>query len=144
MNGRAMGNVAHGYMQGNLADGKGRTRKFYVHRLQAFQLFGEAALDADCVRHLDGNKLNNRPENLAIGTYKDNMADHCSDGLRQVDKARMTRGVYVSPDTMRAWARLVAGGMTMKEAAAKVGVNYNTAKCWPRTRTFREATSVSA
>ena len=47
-----------------------------VHRLQAYQLFGEALFAPGIlVRHLDGNKKNNHADNIAIGTSSDNQLD---------------------------------------------------------------------
>lgn len=46
-----------------------------VHRLCAYQKYGDALFQSQCVRHLDGNSLNNAPSNIAIGTLKDNSHD---------------------------------------------------------------------
>lgn len=46
-----------------------------VHRLAAYQKFGHKVFKTDCVRHLDGNKLNNSISNIEIGTLSDNMMD---------------------------------------------------------------------
>ena len=47
-----------------------------VHRLQAFMLYGDKMLEKDVVvRHLDGNQLNNKAENIAIGSRSDNYFD---------------------------------------------------------------------
>jgi len=47
-----------------------------VHKLQAYQKFGESMFALGIqVRHLDGNHLNNEPNNIAIGTPHDNMMD---------------------------------------------------------------------
>ena len=46
-----------------------------VHLLCAYQKFGEKALMCECIRHLDGNSLNNAYDNIAIGTSSDNAKD---------------------------------------------------------------------
>jgi hypothetical protein len=47
-----------------------------VHKLQAYQMFGEEMFaEGMVVRHLDGNPLNNIPENIAVGTVRDNIMD---------------------------------------------------------------------
>lgn len=46
-----------------------------VHRLLAYQKYGDIMFAADCIRHLDGNPLNNTFDNLEIGTNSDNRLD---------------------------------------------------------------------
>lgn len=54
----------------------GKRKKCKVHRLQAYQKFGDKMFeDGVVVRHLDGNPLNNSWDNIAIGTHSDNMMD---------------------------------------------------------------------
>jgi len=66
-----------GYLNASFREaGTGKVVNVYVHRLQAFQKFGnELYADGMQVRHLDGNHLNNRPVNIAIGTKSDNEQD---------------------------------------------------------------------
>jgi len=47
----------------------------FVHRLVAYQKYGNHLFDFECVRHLDGNKLNNQPENISVGSMSQNMLD---------------------------------------------------------------------
>lgn len=55
----------------------------YVHRLVCLAFNGVKPTGADCVRHLDGNELNNVPSNLRWGTRKENAQDTTLHG-RQV------------------------------------------------------------
>lgn len=64
----------HGYSSFCITFG-GKSVQVAVHRLAAYQKFGDLLLAAECVRHLDGNPSNNRLENLEIGTNSDNMMD---------------------------------------------------------------------
>lgn len=66
--------VQHGYNKAAVRI-NGKVYKFGYHRLAAFQKYGEIIFSADCVRHLDGNSLNNKLENIEIGTYKENKND---------------------------------------------------------------------
>lgn len=65
-----------GYLRFNVTIYTGRSITCWVHRLVAFQKFGEAihAPGID-VRHLDGDKQNNRDENIAIGSRSENLKD---------------------------------------------------------------------
>lgn len=48
----------------------------YIHRLQAFQKYGEALYEQGVVvRHLNSNKEDNSWDNVAVGTQSDNMLD---------------------------------------------------------------------
>ncbi|MFE7083642.1 HNH endonuclease [Priestia megaterium] len=49
----------------------GISRPILVHRFIAYKKFGDIALKAECVRHLNGNSLDNRPNNIDISTYRD-------------------------------------------------------------------------
>ena len=76
-----------------------------VHTLVCLAFNGVKPTGAECVRHLDGNKLNNTPSNLRWGTNKDNAHDTILHG-RQVcgfdhpnmiikkDEARTIREIY--------------------------------------------------
>jgi hypothetical protein len=50
---------------------KGMSRLILVHRFVAYKKFGNLALEAECIRHLNHNYLDNRPDNIDIGTYRD-------------------------------------------------------------------------
>lgn len=66
------------------------TRLFvYVHRLCAYQKYGDALFESQRVRHLDGNRLNNAPSNIAIGSFSDNMYDI-------PESIRLKRAIYAS------------------------------------------------
>ncbi len=56
---------------------RGRRRYIYEHRFVALKAYGpRALLPGIVVRHIDGNKLNNDPSNLILGTQSDNARDH--------------------------------------------------------------------
>lgn len=64
-----------GYLRFNVHR-EGKPQTCWVHRLVAFQKFGEAihAPGID-VRHLDGNRQNNHDANIAIGSRSENLRD---------------------------------------------------------------------
>lgn len=53
----------------------GKRKRFAVHRLVAEQFLAPRPSPTHQVRHLDGNKANNRVANLAWGTAKENADD---------------------------------------------------------------------
>lgn len=52
-----------------------RRREVFAHRLEAAKKY-RVSLIGKVVRHLNGKKTDNRPENLLIGTDAENMMDH--------------------------------------------------------------------
>jgi hypothetical protein len=70
-------------------------RKRYIqeHRVVAFRKYGDAALAPDVlIRHRDGNKLNNTPGNLLLGSHQDNKNDH----MTSIREAASWRSIALS------------------------------------------------
>lgn len=63
--------MSNGYHRVTLRD-NGRKQQFYVHRLVA-EHFLQNPLNKPCVNHKDGNKGNNKIQNLEWCTYAENM-----------------------------------------------------------------------
>lgn len=77
----------HGYhIVGMTKDG--RTRRRYVHHLVLEAFVGLRAEGQEC-RHLDGNPLNNRLDNLAWGTSSENKYDTVKHGNHPSQKRKI-------------------------------------------------------
>jgi hypothetical protein len=61
-------------------DGYLRAGRHLVHRVICETFHGPCPFPEAEVRHLDGNKLNNSPSNLAWGTHAENEADKIQHG----------------------------------------------------------------
>ena len=72
----------HGYQRVILTKSRLRSKHYYVHRLVAITFLGDYTADELEVAHNDGNKLNNKLENLRWTTSKDNSADQLRHGTR--------------------------------------------------------------
>jgi hypothetical protein len=69
----------NGYYRYSFYDGS-KVNSVLVHRLVAYEKFGDKIFEKGVVvRHLDGNPLNNLPDNIEIGTQHDNMMDRSKD-----------------------------------------------------------------
>jgi len=102
---------------------KENRQAFGVHQLQAAIKFGfEEFSKAECVRHLDGNSLNNSWENIAIGSIKDNHFDMTpAQRVKRSDNAAITRREN-QKFNWEAIKRDRACGMTYPQLIEKYGV----------------------
>jgi len=87
----------------------------FVHRLLGFA-FIENPLNKCCINHIDGNKLNNRIENLEWVTKAENMQHAYDTGLSKIT----AKSVY---DTCT--GKLYS---SIKEAAKALNINYGTCR----------------
>jgi hypothetical protein len=69
-------NKGNGYLSFNIRLNGSKPTRSFIHRLQAFQKFGENLFDDNIlVRHLNGVSTDNSYDNILIGTQFDNMLD---------------------------------------------------------------------
>lgn len=52
-----------------------KTQIVFVHRLQAYQKFGELLYQNECVRHKNDFRSDNSFDNIILGSFKDNASD---------------------------------------------------------------------
>ncbi|MGH6897987.1 MAG: NUMOD4 motif-containing HNH endonuclease [Geminicoccaceae bacterium] len=64
-----------GHLYVILADGSGKTRKHFVHRLVAMAFVGPPPFEGAFALHQDDDPANNTPDNLYWGTRQDNALD---------------------------------------------------------------------
>lgn len=69
-------NKGSGYLSFNIRINGSKPTRSFVHKLQAYQKFGEKMfINGIVVRHKDGNSSNNSYDNILIGTQSENMQD---------------------------------------------------------------------
>jgi hypothetical protein len=109
---------------------RGEQRPRYVHRLVLEAFVGPRPAGTEC-RHLDGDRANNRLENLCWGTKLENAADALRHGTRirgsASPTAKLTEGVA------SAIRKLEASGLPPWDIAARFGVSERTVRqIWRR------------
>lgn len=73
---REMKQVLHdGYLSVRVVTDSGRRVRRMVHQVVCYYYHGPRPSPQHEIRHLNGNRLDNRPENLRWGTRKDNADD---------------------------------------------------------------------
>ena len=90
-----------------------------VHTMVAAAFHG-ARPPGMVVRHLDGNKSNNAPENLKWGTHQENSLDTARHG--RLKGARRSNSI-LTEDGVREIRRLKKDGVRRGELAARFGVS---------------------
>lgn len=113
-----------GYLAFNMKiPGSRNAHPIKVHQLAAFQKFGEKLFEVACVRHLDGNSLNNSPDNLALGSHGDNAMDRSPE-------ARKTHAALAAAANIKYdWPAIEAdhaAGLGYKKLRQKYGVRSGT------------------
>lgn len=116
--------VHEGYLHVRIRDGghPSHEHKVPVHRLVLSTFAGARPEGMEC-RHLNGNALDNRLENLAWGTHKENMNDEIAQGtaacLRHGEKHNCAKLTNKEVEEIRS---LKDSGMTQSEIAKRYGV----------------------
>ena len=103
------------------------TRNVMVHRLVGYLKYGDKIYDYGmCIRHIDGDKLNNSYDNLVIGTHRDNMLDvPIQDRInRSLKSAETTR--RFSEEELASIVVDRRSGMSYKDICEK----YDVGKSW--------------
>lgn len=77
-----IGRNNYGYLRAKLVDDSGIKRTVTLHRLIALAFHGPPPSEKHQARHLDDDKSNNHPSNIAWGTSKENHADARRNGTR--------------------------------------------------------------
>lgn len=65
--------------QGYLVNCEDRNNKYHIHRKVMEEKLGRKLTSNDIVHHIDGNKLNNNPDNLELTDRKSHMNKHRKD-----------------------------------------------------------------
>jgi hypothetical protein len=106
-------NKHHGYIMHRV---RGYPR--YAHRL-ACEAWYERVADKPEVRHLDGSRTNNRPDNLCWGTPGENQRDRLAHGTHNRGKRQWL--VKISEDQAREIKLRIAKGQSQTSIAREMG-----------------------
>lgn len=103
------------------------SRAVSFHGLLAYQLYGDMYfVDGIVARHLDGDSLNNQPDNIILGTMKDNIQDiptKRSSDKNKVSSATLTKLKNGMEDDI---INDYKNGMGAKQLYIKYGTCINT------------------
>lgn len=106
---------------------KRQTATVYVHRLAAYQMFGERLFRNDLeVCHLDGNHKNNAKSNLILGTKSTNMSHRTPETVKRVHKAAAQGRRALNDEQVAALREERRQGATYKALMAKYNIARST------------------
>lgn len=119
----------YGYLKVRLSDGK-RRYKIAVHRLVAFAFHGPPPTNDHEVRHLNGDRTDNRAANLAWGTRAENAADRETHGRtsRGESHSEAIRAGIPNALTEEQRGRIIGyrqAGLTQRDIAAALGCSQS-------------------
>lgn len=112
-----------GYRKVTLVSGKRRCTRT-VHRL-ILETFVGFSCRGEEARHLNGNRTDNRLDNLAWGTSRQNQADRASHGT--VPNGESHPASKISTRDVQILRSMHQRGTSAAAAARQLGVNYQTA-----------------
>lgn len=128
---------SHGYLVVKVKTDKGMKRAF-VHKMVCTAFHGQKPSHAHEVRHLDGNKTNNKADNLLWGTKSENAADRTSHGTCAASR----NGIASAEKTSASMKLLVASGMKNIAKGSKQGASKITETDAIRIRELRKELSL--
>lgn len=115
----------------------GQRLNVYVHKLVAYQLFGEAAFAPGTkVMHRNNNRADNRLENILIGTQDDVMQNrpHTQRLLWSLHAARSLRSL--DSKQLQMFRDMRAAGASLNELAKCFGIAKSTASYIVNRKTY--------
>lgn len=116
-----------GYPRVRFFLGQRRHQRVHVHQLVAEAFHGPCPEGLQ-VRHLNGDRADNRPENLTYGTAEDNAQDRADHGTT-ARGLRAANARHTHAEVQRA-RRLIAAGHSQRSVAASFGVAQSTVWRW--------------
>lgn len=111
----------------------GKTKNLYIHKLILLAFCGPPSDGQECA-HFDGNKHNNRLENLRWATRTENSRDKIRHGTSRRGLLNPMR--KLSPSKVKRIRALLGKNKTYREISAKFSVSQSTiwkissGKCW--------------
>jgi len=96
-----------------------------VHHIIGYFIFGERMIDKQ-INHFDGNKSNNRADNLEIVTPSQNIRHAFEIGLKKAKKGEEVATSKLTAEKVKQIRKERREGLTLAELAEKYGVAFQT------------------
>lgn len=116
-----------GYLRVGLSKNK-KQHHYFVHRLVA-QTFIENFNNLEQVNHKDGNKLNNRVDNLEWVTLEDNISHSIETGLRKCKGSDNNYSKLTEEEVVVIKKRILSEEETLTEIAKDFNISISVVSC---------------
>lgn len=124
---------SHHYQVNIRCDKRGTDKTILVHKLVMLAYVGPKPFNGAHIRHIDGDAYNNRIDNLAYGTVKENNGDD----RRRHGTIPMGEKHSSAKLTDAAVREIRASALPLRHFAEKYGVTKEAVSCVRRRRTWR-------
>jgi hypothetical protein len=133
--------MSSGYLAISVWNGK-RSASEALHVMVCTTFHGARPSSNHLVRHLDGDKFNNRADNLTWGTAKENHADIARHGRRQDQSGEKGSAAKLTWEIVaEIRQRYAAGGVSVRALAVDYGVSGRAVHKLLTGQTWKEATN---
>ena len=129
--------TCHGYAQVGLYDRNGNRKRFRVHRLVA-EAFIPNVENLPQVNHINGDKLDNRVENLEWCTCSDNIKHAYKSGLQEKRSGERVGGHKLTSENVKAIKEMLKDSVKQSVIAEIFGVDQSTISNIKRGRNWKE------
>jgi hypothetical protein len=120
-----LGKGSNGYLLFRIRVGES-LKTVPAHRFAAYCFFGEELYKHECVRHINGEKTDNRKSNLLLGTLADNYKDNSESWRKDfADKGAAVKRKLSDIDVLEIRSML-ANGDSYRQISSKFGVAKST------------------
>lgn len=129
--------TCHGYAQVGLYDENGNRKRFRVHRLVA-ETFIPNIENLPQVNHINGNKLDNRVENLEWCTCSDNIKHAYKSGLQEKRNGERVGSHKLTSENVKEIKSMLKNSVKQSVIAEMFGVDPSTISNIKRGRNWKE------
>jgi len=120
-----LGKGTNGYLLFRIRDGAS-FKTVPAHRFAAYCFFGDEIFNHECVRHIDGDKTNNRRSNLTLGSRSDNFQDNSEEWKTNFSMAGAKTKRKLDEEAVKEIRQLLNVGVSYRTLSEKFSVSKGT------------------
>jgi hypothetical protein len=119
---------ANGYLVFGIRSKSCGTKTIPAHRFVAYCKYGESALEAECVRHFNGNRDDLSYDNILIGSLSDNFNDNPEQWKIRFALSGANARRKLTLEQAKEAKAMLNSGSSMRAVAKKFGISKTSAQ----------------